>query len=347
MVAAAALSQLGPDFRFVTTVVASEPPKAGTVTSLWLVGGGDPLLATPEFIAYDLGQPREAGYPFTPLAALADALAGAGIRTVSGGVHGDSSRNDPMQWLPAWPQYYKAQQDIGPLSALTVNEGIALSKPVAKLVADPAALASSELARLLVARHVAATGGADATAPAGAVVVAQVTSVPLSEIIKAMLRASDNLIAEMLVRELDRQTGGRGTTAGGLAVVLKQDAALGLRMGQAHLDDGSGLAPTDRATCPLLLAALDLSAKPGLQAIGQGLAVAGQNGTLVHRFNGTALAGKLSAKTGSIAGVAGIVGVLDVTRPVRFALLINQPVSYAALIAVEDRVIHTLAAYPG
>ena len=67
----------------------------------------------------------------------------------------------------------------------------------------------------------------------------------------------------------------------------------------------------------------------------------------MHRFNGTALAGKLSAKTGSIAGAAGIVGVLDATRPVHFALLINEPVSYTALVATEDRIINALATYPG
>ena len=89
-----------------------------------------------------------------------------------------------------------------------------------KLAPDPPTLAASELARLLVVRHVAAAAGPDATAPAGAAVVAQLASAPLSQIVDAMLRASDNLIAEMLVRELDRAEGGTGTTAGGLAVVL-------------------------------------------------------------------------------------------------------------------------------
>ncbi|HEY4409925.1 MAG TPA: D-alanyl-D-alanine carboxypeptidase [Acidimicrobiia bacterium] len=42
LVAAAALSRLGPDFRFETKVVAPRPPQDGSLDDAWLVGGGDP-----------------------------------------------------------------------------------------------------------------------------------------------------------------------------------------------------------------------------------------------------------------------------------------------------------------
>lgn len=347
LVAEAAISLLGPNFRFVTKVVASAPPHAGQVSNLWLVGSGDALLATPEFIAYTAGQPRVLGYPWTPLASLADAVAAAGIRKVPGGIRGDDSRYDRLRWLPVWPALYRQEEDIGALSALTVNQGIAQLKPLITLAQDPPASATAQFSRLLGLRHVAAAVGADATAPAGAVVVAQVASAPLSQIVQAMLRASDNLIAELLVRELDRHAGGRGTTAGGLAVVLRQDAALGIPVAAAHLDDGSGLAPTDRVSCGLLLAALDATDQPGLQLIAQGLAVAGRSGTLVHRFLGTPLVGKVAAKTGSIVDVAGMVGFLNVLGPLRFALLLNQPGTSGALATKVDQVVATIATYPG
>jgi D-alanyl-D-alanine carboxypeptidase len=66
----------------------------------------------------------------------------------------------------------------------------------------------------------------------------------------------------------------------------------------------------------------------------------------VNRFVGTPLAGRLRAKTGSIANAGGIVGVLLLTRPVQFAFLINQPLSYADLLAKEDAVVAALATYP-
>src|SRR5207237_6836157 len=86
LVAAAALNQLGPDFRFTTTVVAPAPPKNGAVDALWLVGSGDPLLATPEYTAHLVAEPRTRDTPVTPMAALADAVAAAGIHTAGGGV---------------------------------------------------------------------------------------------------------------------------------------------------------------------------------------------------------------------------------------------------------------------
>jgi D-alanyl-D-alanine carboxypeptidase len=94
------------------------------------------------------------------------------------------------------------------------------------------------------------------------------------------------------------------------------------------------------------LAALQLGARPGLSPLVDGLAVAARTGTLATRFIGTRVAGKLWAKTGSIDNAGGMVGVLRVTRPIEFALLINQPMSYPQLTAKEDQVVADLATYP-
>ena len=75
--------------------------------------------------------------------------------------------------------------------------------------------------------------------------------------------------------------------------------------------------------------------------------MAGQSGTLRPRFIGTPEAGRLAAKTGSIQNVVGLVGILNVTRPVRFALLINQPGTDNQLLAKEDQIVAALATYPG
>jgi D-alanyl-D-alanine carboxypeptidase/D-alanyl-D-alanine-endopeptidase (penicillin-binding protein 4) len=343
-VAAAALHLLGPDYRFVTQVLAPALPVAGRVDSLWLRGGGDALLATPEYIAYQSSRPRVSGYPWTPLSALADAVIGAGITTVAGGIRGDDTRYEQLRYLPVWPVLYREDQEVGALSALSLNEGVQSWKPISKLSTDPPAFAANELARLLVAKHVGVgVTGADQATPATAVAVAQVSSAPLSQIVEAMLRASDNLIAELLVREIDRHSGGTGTTAGGVAIVMQQAAALGLPTAGAVIQDGSGLSRGDQATCPELLAALQLGGEPGFEAIAAGLAVAGQTGTLAARFVGSPLAGKLRAKTGSLANAGGMVGILNLLR---FAFLINQPLNDAQLLAKEDAVVAALATYP-
>src|SRR5207237_1799744 len=58
LVATAALSVLGPDFRFETKVVAARRPRAGAVGTLWLVGSGDATLATPEYAQWLTARPR-------------------------------------------------------------------------------------------------------------------------------------------------------------------------------------------------------------------------------------------------------------------------------------------------
>jgi D-alanyl-D-alanine carboxypeptidase/D-alanyl-D-alanine-endopeptidase (penicillin-binding protein 4) len=347
LVAEAALATLGPNYRFTTSVVAPAAPVNGQVASMWLVGGGDPLLAAPEFVASTAGQVRVAGYPWTSLAALADKLAGAGITAVPGGVRGDDSYEDRLRFLPVWPALYEQQKQIGLLSALSVNEGIQFAPPQSPLAQDPPNYAASELARLLGQRHVAAAAGPDQSAPGGAVVMASISSAPLSQIVEAMLRASDNWIAELLVRAMDRAAGGAGTTAGGLAIVRRQAGAAGVPLGGVQMDDGSGLSRTDRSTCRGLLAALDLGNQPAYSAVLAGLPVAGETGTLALRYRGSPLAGRLQAKTGSLDNAGGMVGVLSGATPVRFAFLDNDVETDTALLAKEDAVVGALAPYAG
>jgi D-alanyl-D-alanine carboxypeptidase/D-alanyl-D-alanine-endopeptidase (penicillin-binding protein 4) len=346
LVAAAALDLLGPSYRFTTTVVAARPPIAGQVEQLWLVGGGDPVLSSPEYTAFLAASPLTGGQTVTtPIGDLADQLRVAGVKAVPGGVHGDDSRYDRTRFLPAWKPSYATEADVAPLGALEVDDGLDRWRPPS-LTTDPAAHAAGVLARLLNAQGVAAAQAVDATAPTTGVVLASVQSPPLGDIVTSMLRDSDNTAAELLARELDRAGGGTGTTPGGLAIVAREAAKLGLPTAGLHLDDASGLAPTDRTTCATLLGALDLSAQPRFAPMGL-LSVAGRFGTLVGRFSGTPAVGHVSAKTGSIQGVAAIVGRMDEHAPLEFAFLLNGGFSNATGVAYEDRVIAALGTYTG
>jgi len=347
LVAAAALAELGPAFRFDTVVEAPAPPRGGTVDTLWLVGSGDPLLATSDYGAWLGRQPRTLAVPTTPLGVLADELAEQGIRTVQDGVHGDDSRYDRLRYLPTWNPGIRDENDVGPLGALTVNGGFVQWEGNGVVAPDPAAYAGSELARVLQDRGIQAGARDDQTAPATAVVLAHLVSPPLADIVTEMLQTSDNLTAELLTRELDRQMGGTGSTAGGTAVVMATAARLGLPVGGLQLVDGSGLDGGDRATCRLLLATLGLGARPGFDALARGLAVAGRPGTLVHRWVGTPLAGKLAAKTGWTSTAAGMVGVLPGAHSLRFAFLANGALPWATAQGIEDRLVGALAAYAG
>lgn len=348
LVAAAALDVLGPEYTFTTEVLAPAPPVHGVVSSLWLVGGGDPLLEEPAFDAWRVQFPRYKGDPFTNIDTLATEVR-AKVTTVTGPIHGDDARYDSVRGDPYWPPSTEADGNITPLSALTLNMDYQywLAGP-SVIPADPAAYAAFRFAQLLHALGVNDPDkprGADLVPPAGSVVIASIQSPPLWQIIGAMLRASDNQIAELLVKEIGYKATGHGTTAAGLAVVQSVDTRLGIPWNGTVMRDGSGLSHYDRTTCETLLATLYLGDKPGFTAMRQ-LSVAGGPGTMASRLLNPPLRGHVLAKTGSIDAAAGMVGEIDLAKPVRFALIFNQATSDAALLGYEDAAVNAIAPYP-
>ena len=343
LVAAAALSRLGPDFRFETRVVAAHPPQDGTLDDAWLVGGGDPYLGTPDYAGYLVTKPRLADLPITPLAALADDLVAHGVRSVPGGLHTDESRYAVQRSVPTWKPSYVTEAEVGSLAGLTVNEGFASWGPHQAVAPDPAFSAGDALTHLLGDRGVALPGPtAGGTAPAGGVVIATLRSAPLGQIVSGMLRASDNYVAEMLVKELDHQFGGPGLTAGGTERVLEEDGRIGVPVDGVHMADGSGLDTGNRATCRALLGALSLSRLEPFKVLDSGLAIAGHTGTLARRFVGSPADGRLAAKTGWINGAAAMVGRIAGQPVRRFALLVNGNFGWPAAQSIEDRIVALL-----
>jgi D-alanyl-D-alanine carboxypeptidase/D-alanyl-D-alanine-endopeptidase (penicillin-binding protein 4) len=323
--------------------VAERPPADGVVGSLWLVGSGDPHLATPEFAAFLAESPRNLGHQVTPLAALADQLVNAGVRTVTGGIHGDDSRYDRTRVVPTWKPNYVTDNEVGPLGALVVDSGFPVFRWPETRAADPAAHAASELAGLLAARGVAVSAVGDAgVAPEGAVPVATIRSAPFSAVVASMVRESDNTAAELIAREVGQRTGAGGSTPAGAAAVVAELEHLGLPTAGVRLGDGSGLEATNTVTCGVLETAV--RTVKGLRAT---LAVAGRSGTLARRLVDTTLEGKLEAKTGTLKGVAGLTGFVDGRRRLSFALLTAGTFSDAEGRVLQDRVVAVLADYPG
>jgi serine-type D-Ala-D-Ala carboxypeptidase/endopeptidase (penicillin-binding protein 4) len=349
LVATAVLNALGPDFRFETKLVAESRPRDGAVGTLWLVGSGDPTLATPGYARWLKDRPRYQLRQATPLAALADGLLAAGVRTVNGAIVGDDSRYDRARTVPGWKPSYLSDGEVGPLGALLVNDGFTVfDQPIAQRAADPALHAAGELTRLAGELGITVAGPpASGAAPGKPITVATIRSAPLSDIVAGMLRESDNTAAELLTRELGVVKAHDGSTAAGTKAVLDTLRAARLPTAGLRLGDGSGLLTTNQVSCPALAAALrvpDGSGAPRLEPL---LAVAGRSGTLEPRLVDTPLDGKLRAKTGSLDGVSGLAGFLDGRRELSFAFLANGSLSDAAGRLLQDRLAALLAAYPG
>jgi len=334
--ATAALGRLGAGSHFTTEVRAGSAAAGGTVAGdLWLVGGGDPLLATADFASV-------AGYRSQPR--LATSM--AGVRKVDGRVVGDESRYDTQRYLPSWSPTYASLGEIGPQSALTVNDGFVAWRPMAVPSPAPATNAAAVLTTLLRARGVTVGGDAGEGRAPASTTVASIDSPPLGDVVGVMLAESDNLAAELLVKELGSRFGGTGTTTAGLAVVKDALAPLGLGADGLASVDGSGLDRSDRLSCNALQATLAQGGESG--DVGRNLPVAGRNGTLSKRFVGTPAAGKVKAKTGSLKGVnalSGWTGTVD-GRSLQFALIVNELPNDASGTGLEDRVVSALATWP-
>jgi D-alanyl-D-alanine carboxypeptidase/D-alanyl-D-alanine-endopeptidase (penicillin-binding protein 4) len=333
LTAVAAIAALGPDHTFVTRVLHGED---GT---LYFVGAGDPVLTTPSYEAELRADPRTRTDVVTPLAPLADAIVASGVTAVTR-IVADDARHDDLRFLPGWKANYV--EDVGPLGALTVNDGFSGSSRAD----DPARHAAEQLALMLSQRGVPVGAIATDRAADGVRAIASVTSPALAEIVASMLTSSDNLTAELLTREIGLVREGDGSTATGTAAIPRVLAEAGVPVAGVALEDGSGLAPGNRVTCDAVLGALALANDPRYEAVDRGLAVAGRSGTLAGRFTGDALAGVLRAKTATIDDVTGLAGVVDDAEHLRFAFIANDDFTLAQGRALDERVARLVAAYP-
>ena len=347
LTATAVLDRMGPDGKVTTAAVSANAPDGGVVDGdLYVIGAGDPLLATTGYLS-TFDEPDE---PYNDYAALADNIKAAGITEIRGNVVGDESHFDSQRYLPSWPKRYITASEVGPLGALMVNDGFTglsatpetpatLRKP-----GDPAPLAAETLISLLRERGVQVGGSATTgTAPSGAATVASLDSKPMSVNVSEMLRRSDNTTAEVLNKDLGALDGSPGTTAGGAKVVDETLTELGLPTDGLVTVDGSGLDLGNRVTCDLLVAALDHQGPRS--ALADDLPVAGKTGTLRKRMKGTAAEGKIRAKTGTLNDVSALAGFATAAsgEELTFAFVING--TLASSMTLGDQLGVALAQY--
>jgi D-alanyl-D-alanine carboxypeptidase/D-alanyl-D-alanine-endopeptidase (penicillin-binding protein 4) len=353
LTAMAVLDRVGAARRLTTTIRAARPAGGVVNGNLYLVGGGDPLLRTPGYVAtLDPEQPL-----YTSLVQLAARVKASGVEVVRGAVVGDESRYDQVRAVPTWSPAYAAEGDVGPLSALEVNDGSApgATRPGTN-PGNPVVWAAATFTALLRAEGVRVVGAPGAgKAPAGTPLLTSMASPSLAAEVEAMLTVSDDTAAELFTKELGYQSTGSGTTVAGLAAIRGDLAAHRLPVSQAVLYDGSGLDRSDRLTCALVAAALQRAGPSGVVA--RGLPVAARTGTLRDRMAGTAAAGRLRAKTGTLKGVSALSGFVlprpgasvpgsVLGQPIIFSLIVNGLSSDKSGRAIGDQIGAALAAYP-
>ena len=183
----------------------------------------------------------------------------------------------------------------------------------------------------------------------GMTTLASHQSPPLREDVVVTNKVSQNLHAELILRQLGNALGDVGTTAQGARVVRSfLTTKVGIDGEDFVFFDGSGLSGHDlvtpRATAQLLQYAM---AQPWFADWKKSLPVGGEDGSLASRFPKAPLAGHVFAKTGTLGEARALSGYLDCAsgRTVIFSIMVGNhaPRSNADRDAM-DKVVAAIAA---
>jgi serine-type D-Ala-D-Ala carboxypeptidase/endopeptidase (penicillin-binding protein 4) len=388
---ALALQRLGPNFQFLTSLIAEA---SGDVA---LIGSGDPSMSGRAF-PYD--KDAAAGPGLRAIEDLADQVVKNGVLKIAGDIVGDDRLYPWAPYAPSWTQD-DALRDFGaPVSALTINENVitlvirpgahagdaaqvTLDPPLeyyaidnrvmtvnpqagqprirmsrangsrqidlwgsipaghetvreVTAIDDPALYAACALYDALVRRGVAIAGRPvarhraafeDAEVSKG-VEIASYTSPPLIQLLQVTDKVSQNLFAELILREVGHAMRHSGTRDAGLEELDAFIAGMGAAKDDARFEDGSGLARNVMVT-PRLLTRLLVQMHAGKDRDDwvSLLPIGGEDGSLRRRFaDAKGGATGIRAKTGSLSRALALSGYAESKTygRVAFSILVND-----------------------
>ncbi|WOZ77977.1 serine-type D-Ala-D-Ala carboxypeptidase [Kosakonia sacchari] len=383
--ALAALLQLGPDFRFTTTLESKGSVENGTLKGDLIARfGGDPtlkrqdirnmvaalkksgvqkiegnvLVDTSIFASHD----KAPGWPWNdmtqcfsapPAAAIIDRNCFS-ISLYSAQKPGDLAYIRIANYYPvnmfsqvrtlargsAEAQYCELDVVPGDLNRFTLTGCLpqrADPLPLAFAIQDGASFAGAILKAELNDAGITYSGTLlrQTQENQAGTVIASKQSVPLHDLLKQMLKKSDNMIADTVFRMIGHARFGVPGTwrAGSDAVrqILRQQA--GVDLGNTIIADGSGLSRHNLLAPATMMQVLQYIAQHDteLNFISM-LPLAGYDGSLQYRagLHEAGVDGKVSAKTGSLQGVYNLAGFITTASGQRMAF-----VQYLSGYAVE------------
>ncbi len=324
----AALNLLGPGARLQTTVLGTGGLGAGGVWhgNLYLHGGGDPTFGDGNW-----NRLYEDGYGPTALD-LAKQLHRAGIRRVTGHIFADDSLFDTDPGGPATNNLPDTPDYGGEMNALVYDHGMTTARM------SPAVFAAHELALTLrgLGMRVGAASRTRPTPP-DVVELAHVESPPLSVLVRLMDVPSDDLIADMLAKQLGARLAAEGTLAAGASEIARGDRP---RL-RAAPDDLRRLRARSRTTARRRRRWSRCCGKiwktPTGTLLYEALPIVGRQGTVASIGVHTPAQGRCVAKTGTLNGVTNLAGYCHALNDdtLAFAVMIDGPANYQSYPCVE------------
>lgn len=350
---AAALTLLGPDYRYRTTFVTDGEVRDSLLDGdLLVIGRGDPTVSD-----------RMRGTATTVMDDLADSVRAHGIRQIGGSLarignaFPDSIYGYGWEWDDLG-EYYAAGVD-----ELYFNEGMAPTtlRPPPDTVRDSLFSGPSKnpgktyldafRAGLLRKGITVEDSVIDSILPTPLKTdtLFVLLSPPLREILPALLKPSQNQIAEILLRTIGLERGGLGTADSARKIVGQQLLAWGVQPDGFVIHDGSGLSDQDLLTPETIVRVLDkIQADTAFATWYNALPIAGVDGTIQDRMKGTPAEGNVHAKTGTLAkarSLSGYVTTADGERLI-FSILANNTTTPGSVVThVADEIAASLAAY--
>jgi D-alanyl-D-alanine carboxypeptidase/D-alanyl-D-alanine-endopeptidase (penicillin-binding protein 4) len=204
-------------------------------------------------------------------------------------------------------------------------------------VGDPALYAAEVLRASLLRRGISIRGDAlarhrfpDETTPPPSppsFVLAERRSPPLFDLLQVVDKVSQNLHAEMFLREVAVASGRSGSRESGLAAMDEFLTSAGISHDEYQFTDGSGLS-RDTLVSPAAITKLlaHMNQSPHREEWLSLLPIGGEDGTLGSRFAGHPEARVIHAKTGTLDHVKTLSGYADTPAygRVAFSLLVNN-----------------------
>ncbi len=204
-------------------------------------------------------------------------------------------------------------------------------------IGDPALYAAEVLRSALLERGVSIRGDAvarhrfpdeAASAPLQLnVLLAEHHSPPLFELLQVVDKVSQNLHAEMFLREAAVASGKPGSRDDGLLAMSEFLSGIGILGEEYQFTDGSGLSHNTLVSPTAITKLLaHMNASPNREEWLSLLPIGGEDGTLASRFAGRPEARAIRAKTGTLDHVKTISGYAETSANgrVAFSLLVNN-----------------------
>lgn len=376
--AAAALTQLGTEYRFETEFLTPSEFKEGKTKVLYIRGKGDPTITTERLygIVSELvhaglkevqdivvddtwfdadreppGYDQESGDKayLAPTGALSLNWNTVGVYLRPGDTVGSAGA---IELEPA-SDYFVVEGQLATGTKtqrrFTVSSGVDRDHVRQKITVDgvvpvekgawsqwrkidqPALYFGFTVKELLKQRGVKVKGRIRVgTVPPGQKMLHVAVSDTLDIVLKKLNKHSSNFVAEQLIKTLGAEKrGAPGSTANGIAVVedfLAQD--VGIARGSFVMKNGSGLNDANRFSATQTNKLLAYMAKnfPLMPEYLSALGIAGKDGTLKYRFEGSDAVGRLRAKTGTLENVSALSGYVQAVGGERFvfSVMVND-----------------------